>query len=82
MTKNNRKPQKQKTKQKKHKGLIALEREMKDSFEIILQNSFDVNDENLIHAIGRLCTVRNLFAKAHEDNVRYIPVIKVELVKV
>ena len=82
MTIRKHKPQKQKAKQKKHKGLLQLESELRNSFETIYQNSFDVNDENLIHAIGRISTVRNLFAKAHEDDVRYIPVIKVELVQI
>ena len=82
MTKSQRKPQKKKAKQKKHKGLIALERELRNSFETIYSNSFDVNDESLIHAIGRIATVRNLFAKAQEDNVRYVPVIRVELTQI
>ena len=82
MTKSQRKPQRQKAKQKKHKALITLEHELRNSFETIYANSFDVNDESLIHAVGRISTVRNLFAKATEENIRYIPVIKVELIQI
>lgn len=81
MTNHKRKPQKKKSQQKKNKGLIAIEKELENSFETIFRNSFDVNDENLIHAIGKISLVRNLFVRASEDDFRYIPRIKVEILE-
>ena len=81
MTNHSRTPQKKKSSPKSDRGFYALEKELEQSFETIFRNSFDVQDIDLIHAVGKVATVRNLFARAIEDDVRYIPIIKVEIIK-
>ena len=59
-----------------------MEHELEISFEKIYRNSFNPFDTELVHAVGKIATVRNLFAKAHEDDIRYIPKIRVEIIQV